>query len=184
MYQSLAWATSLVLITLVAIVFLYFAVSAARAPVEARAKTSARWRNGIFWTLMIVFVPVIGYSLTRMPYPLPGNASADTIVVQAASRQWSWTLSQDRFPAGRTIEFHVSSDDVTHGFAIYDSQLRVVTQTQAMPGYTNVLRHVFTEPGVYQVLCLEYCGLAHHAMIARFTVDAATGMPSPEASHD
>jgi heme/copper-type cytochrome/quinol oxidase subunit 2 len=33
-----------------------------------------------------------------------------------------------------------------------------------------VLRYTFTEPGVYQVLCLEYCGLAHHEMNGQIKV--------------
>lgn len=184
MYQSLAWATSLVVMTVVAIVFLYFVASARTRADDGAHTASARWRSGIFWVLSIAFVPLIGYSLTDMPYPLPGNASANPIVVQAVGRQWSWTLSQDHFPVGRTIEFHVTADDVNHGFGIYDSHLRLVTQTQAMPGFTNVLRHTFTTPGTYRVLCLEYCGLAHYAMMTEFTVEAAAASPTPEVRHD
>jgi len=45
-----------------------------------------------------------------------------------------------------------------------------VAQTQAMPGYTNVLRHTFKDPGNYKILCLEYCGLVHHGMMSELTV--------------
>jgi cytochrome c oxidase subunit 2 len=41
-----------------------------------------------------------------------------------------------------------------------------------MPGYINVLRYTFNEPGVYRVLCLEYCGVAHHEMTADIKVAA------------
>jgi cytochrome c oxidase subunit II len=74
---------------------------------------------------------------------------------------------------GKAVEFHVTGSDVNHGFGIYDPQLRLVAQTQAMPGYTNVLRHTFTKPGSYKILCLEYCGLAHHTMMAEFNVRAS-----------
>jgi cytochrome c oxidase subunit 2 len=33
-----------------------------------------------------------------------------------------------------------------------------------MPGYVNRLRVQFDRPGTYQVLCLEFCGMSHHAM--------------------
>jgi len=39
-----------------------------------------------------------------------------------------------------------------------------------MPGYVNRLGYTFTETGEYEVLCLEYCGLAHHAMVAKIIV--------------
>lgn len=179
MSQALVWNTSIALIVLVALVFLYFA-SSSREPNGDRSKAAGRWRAAIFWTLVIVFVPYTGYSLSVMPYPSERNEDPDPIVVDVAAIQWAWILSRNEFPVGRTVEFHVTSQDVNHGFAIYDDQLRVVTQTQAMPGYTNVLRHTFAEPGTYRVLCLEYCGIAHHAMLADLTVVAA----AEEVSHD
>ena len=42
-----------------------------------------------------------------------------------------------------------------------------------MPGFTNVIRYTFSEPGTYRILCLEYCGLGHHTMMSRLTVTAA-----------
>ena len=55
---------------------------------------------------------------------------------------------------------------MNHGFAIYKDKNHMVAQAQAMPGYVNKLQVRFTEPGDYEVLCLEYCGLAHHGMRA------------------
>jgi cytochrome c oxidase subunit II len=39
-----------------------------------------------------------------------------------------------------------------------------------MPDYTNRLFYTFNVPGHYYVLCLEYCGVAHHAMNTEFDV--------------
>jgi cytochrome c oxidase subunit 2 len=76
-------------------------------------------------------------------------------------------------PAGQPVEIRVTTADVNHGFGLYDANNRLVTQTQAMPGFTNVIRHVFTTPGTYRVLCLEYCGLGHHTMFSQIVVTAA-----------
>lgn len=73
-------------------------------------------------------------------------------------------------PANELIEFRVTSFDVNHGFAIYDPSNKLIAQTQAMPGYVNRLRWKFSEPGNYNILCLEYCGMAHQGMRASFTV--------------
>jgi cytochrome c oxidase subunit 2 len=86
-------------------------------------------------------------------------------------------LSSNRFTAGVPVEFRVTSADVNHGFAIYGPDDRIVTQTQAMPGFTNRLVHTFAAPGRYRVLCLEYCGLAHHGMLAEFEVVAKGDRP-------
>ena len=38
-----------------------------------------------------------------------------------------------------------------------------------MPGYTNVLRYTSSK---LKILCLEYCGMTHHDMMAEITVVA------------
>ncbi|MDN5870823.1 MAG: cytochrome c oxidase subunit II [Nitrococcus sp.] len=174
MYQSFALTITLLGISLILVVFLYFA-SSAREVRGAGPSRAARWRNGIFWVMLLAFIPITLYSLTLVPFPASVPTGGNAVVVDVVGRQWTWDMSQDQLPVGRTIEFHVRASDVNHGFAIYGPEMQVITQTQAMPGYTNVLRHTFTEPGTYQILCLEYCGLAHHAMKTTFTVVAAAG---------
>jgi cytochrome c oxidase subunit II len=93
---------------------------------------------------------------------------------------WSWTLTPSSgaasaggnlvLPAGKTVEFDVSSKDVNHNFAIYNAAGELIAQVQAMPDYTNRLLYTFNVPGHYYVLCLEYCGVAHHAMNSEFDV--------------
>ena len=68
------------------------------------------------------------------------------------------------------MQFRVSSADINHGFALYDPEMRLVAQTQAMPGYTNTLNYTFDRAGTYKVLCLEYCGIAHHNMVSEIKV--------------
>ena len=135
------------------------------------AAAAARWRRTTFWGLVVLFIPAIAYSLTRTPYGrdlrTPGT------VVQATGHQWVWELTPSTVRAGELIEIRVTGADVNHGFAVYDTNDRLVTQTQAMPGFTNVIRWAFTAPGTYRVRCLEYCGLGHHTMVAELTVTAA-----------
>ena len=53
---------------------------------------------------------------------------------------------------------------------VYDADYRLIFQVQAMPGYLNRVQHTFEKPGTYQVLCMEFCGVGHHDMTAKFTV--------------
>jgi cytochrome c oxidase subunit 2 len=36
-------------------------------------------------------------------------------------------------PAGSTVEFRLTSLDVTHGFGLYDPNRQIIAQTEAMP---------------------------------------------------
>lgn len=171
MEQTIAVFLSAVLGILLLAVFAAVARSAGSTDsAESSAAAAARWRRGVFWGLVVVFVPVIGYSLTKLPYSSGSQTAA--VVVQATGHQWTWELVPATVPAGRLVEIRVTGADVNHGFGLYDTHNRLVTQTQAMPGYTNVIRYTFTDPGTYRVLCLEYCGLGHHSMMAPLTVTA------------
>ncbi|KAB2875001.1 MAG: hypothetical protein IT503_08485 [Burkholderiaceae bacterium] len=173
MLQNQVWLATLVGIGVVALGFLY-AIARSRSPgdaqqVQKRAYAVRRWW---FLALLVVGVGANWASFDPFPVPVQSGPAVAPQVVDAVGQQWSWQLSSNRFTAGVPVEFHVKSDDVNHGFAIYGPDERIVTQTQAMPGFTNRLIHTFSQPGKYRVLCLEYCGLAHHGMITEFEVVA------------
>jgi len=138
---------------------------------DSIAASGAKWRRTTFWGLVIIFVPAIAFSLTRLPYA-KGDATAD-VVVDAKGNQWAWQVTPASVNAGQMVEIRVTSADVNHGFSLYDANNRLVVQTQAMPGYTNVIRHRFTEAGTYRILCLEYCGLGHHTMAGQLVVNGS-----------
>jgi cytochrome c oxidase subunit 2 len=114
-------------------------------------------------------LPVSVVTLAGMPRNENGTGAE---VVTVTGGQWYWNLDREQVPAGVPVEFRVTSVDVNHGIGLYDPELRLLGQTQAMPGYVNHLRHTFHQPGTYRLLCLEYCGLAHHGMVAELTVVA------------
>jgi cytochrome c oxidase subunit II len=190
MVQEVVWSVSIVLMGLLAAVFAWVALGANAAladygPVIASAY---RMRTWLFGLAMIVLIGANYDTIGKLPY-VRGLTASSSIVscascdpssqpaagiqkVQVVAEQWAWTITPNTFRVGQTAEFLVTSKDVNHGFALYDPEMRIVGQVQAMPGYTNVLRHRFTEPGVYRVMCLEYCGVAHHEMSTEIKVAA------------
>jgi cytochrome c oxidase subunit 2 len=175
MLQSLVWYGSLLGIAGVAAAFLGVALQAGRAQDAAAIQIGvARLRRRLAWILGAAFVPITALSLWAAPLrnELRGEG---TQLVDVVGHQWSWEISESRFASDATVEFRVTSADVNHGFAIYDDELRLIAQTQAMPGYVNVLRVQFPRPGQYRVLCLEYCGLVHHGMAANLEVVPSAG---------
>ncbi|MDD5324396.1 MAG: hypothetical protein PHR71_03635 [Polaromonas sp.] len=173
--QQIAWLASLVLMTLVALGFAFVAInSGAREEDYAPlVKRSYRLRTKLFWGLVLVFGPVMIYTLMgQLPYDASrtGSNSSPVQVVTATGSQWRWELSRDHVAKDQPVEFRVTSTDVNHGFGIYNADMHLVAQTQAMPGYTNIIRHTFHDEGTYKILCLEYCGIAHHNMMTEIKV--------------
>lgn len=89
---------------------------------------------------------------------------------QALNR--SYLATQKTFTFTTDVEYmlQLQTLDTTHGFGIYSPDGVFLKQAQIVPGYKTPFRFVFNEPGVYEIRCLEYCGLGHHGMIQKITV--------------
>lgn len=169
MLSPLAWYLTLAGVALLGAVFVFVARRAPERGDPPAAQTAQIRRYGA-WVLGVAAVPITLVSLAYAPYKTEASVPTGVIAVDVVGRQWSWQLSRTEVPVGELVVFRVTSADVNHGFALYDEDLRLIAQTQAMPGYTNGLQVMFDKPGRYKVLCLEYCGLVHHAMSA--TIEA------------
>jgi cytochrome c oxidase subunit II len=166
--QSYVFVISLVLMIAVAASF-WWAVrhSAADAQLSPSGQVES-YRSGLFWGLVVLGIVVAVATLRPWPYDV--SAADDATTVTATGSQWSWEIVPQEVPVGRPVIFKVTSEDVNHGFGVYDPGGTMVFQTQAMPGYVNQVRYTFTHAGKYRVLCMEYCGLVHHDMIGEIEV--------------
>ena len=123
-----------------------------------------------WWLLFLCAFGVLVTAWSLIPFPLQAGWVGAPRAIDVVGRQWSWDIASRTAQVGESVRFRVTSADVNHGFALYGPDDQIVAQTQAMPGYVNELDVTFEQPGRYRVLCLEYCGLAHHAMTADITV--------------
>jgi cytochrome c oxidase subunit II len=177
MYQQIAWTVTLFLVFFIALAFAFVYGESKRqkeyGPIQQKAyKIRKYYFLGVF--AVMTFVSAI--TLTRLPYHSPhGVAAKDLKVVDVKGIQFGWEMSDTEFKVGEPIEFRVTSKDVTHGFGLYDKDMQLIAQTQAMPEYTNSVYHTFEKPGKYQILCMEYCSVGHHIMIREITVTDSKG---------
>ncbi len=183
--HGIAGSISLTLSILIVLIVVYLIVSSKKgenkhAAKEKVYKTRGRYLMGLSITLLIVLF----FTLQSLPYPqYHGKADEEVTVV---AYQWSWRMAPGQYkgklleftglneitlPANKNIKFNVTSNDVNHNFAIYNSAGELVTQTQAMPKYHNELYYNFKEKGEYKVMCLEYCGVAHAFMFATIHIN-------------
>jgi cytochrome c oxidase subunit 2 len=189
MTQQGAFYLFICLSAVVVVAFLFTARSN-RRPKEIGTEVPYRLRKWLFLILSFSLLLFLGLTLPLMPYP-DDNEKPDRVVYVRA-RQFLFELSENPFPsdgsmqtpptplasvpAGELIEFRVVTADVTHGFGLYTHEGDLISQVQAMPGYVNRLRVRFSEPGVYNILCMEYCGVTHHVMRSMLRVE--TPQPS------
>ncbi len=173
MIQDTVFYVTLVLMVVVIGVFIFVAVGASKgaiayAPVQAKAYSI---RSKFFSVLMVAGVIITVITTSDLPFAATrGNVADADVMIDVEGRQWYWQLSQTEINVGDTVVFNITAADVNHGLGIYNPDMIMLGQAQAMPGYTNSLKMTFDKPGSYKLLCMEYCGLAHHAMISELTV--------------
>ncbi len=184
--QSVALAVFLFITAIILAVFFFVAESTAE-PKVVDVKSAYKLRRVFFISGSVVLLSLLAITLPSNPYDL--NAETADEIVYTTARQFSFSYSREpvtsveelgQIPTSPVleiapdtlVEFRVTSLDATHGFAVYDLDGAIIAQTQAMPGYINRLRIRFDEAGRYPVLCLEFCGNAHHLMRSSiFVVD-------------
>ncbi len=167
--QEIAWGISLVLMLVIIGVFMFVVINSGQkveyAPVQTRFY---KVRSGLFWVMVAGFFVVTFSTIQGMPYAAKDldTSTGEIQVIDVEGFQWYWKLSNSKVKVNRPVLFNVTSGDVNHGLGIYDESLTLLAQTQAMPDYINKLEYTFKKPGTYKILCMEYCGMAHHVMTA------------------
>lgn len=108
--------------------------------------------------------------------------SDDHYVVYVVARQFQFVPGSGgdpiRVPADARITFKVTSADVTHGFAIAETNIN----TMVIPGQVAEVSAQFDEPGTYGLVCHEYCGAAHHTMGGSIVVESPEEYTGTEES--
>jgi cytochrome c oxidase subunit 2 len=113
-------------------------------------------------------------TMQTAPFDKPGlfQVGPDQYEAVLVSQLWQWSPYPpgDGFtvPAGSTVTFRVASTNVIHGFMIRNTNVNVMV----IPGEISQATYTFREPGEYLVICDEYCGLGHHQMFSKVTVEA------------
>ena len=131
--------------------------------------------------LMGLFVFSLLYAKSRyksnVPECLPyDKAYAEPKVVQldektyqvfCVAQMWQFQPSEIYIPVGSEVDFYLTSKDVVHGFNISEKNVNMT----AVFGSINKTTVKFSKPGVYDIVCHEYCGIGHQNMRAQVIVN-------------
>jgi cytochrome c oxidase subunit II len=90
-----------------------------------------------------------------------------TYQVFAVAQMWQFQPSEIYIPVGSEVDFFLSSKDVVHGFNITEKNVNMM----ATYGSINKTTVTFDKPGVYNIVCHEYCGVGHQNMRAQVIVN-------------
>ena len=90
-----------------------------------------------------------------------------TYQVFAVAGMWQFEPAEVYIPVGTEVDFYLTSKDVVHGFNIAKKNVNMT----AVFGTINKTTVKFEKPGVYDIVCHEYCGIGHQNMHAQVIVN-------------
>ena len=91
----------------------------------------------------------------------------NTYQVFSVASMWQFHPSEIYIPVGSEVDFYLTSKDVVHGFNISEKNVNMM----AVYGAITKTTVKFDKPGVYDIICHEYCGVGHQNMRAQVIVN-------------
>jgi cytochrome c oxidase subunit II len=96
-------------------------------------------------------------------YPVVAPPAGSDIYMLGRLWQW-WPILE--LEKDQTYRLHLSSMDWNHGWSLQPTNINL----QIVPGYEMVLEITPDQAGEFGVVCNEYCGVGHHAMVGKIYV--------------
>ena len=136
---------------------------------------SGTWsRRETTWLVIMVLALFALLMATIFYVPYGESAGRNPQFVRVTGVQFAWAIDVPQpLVTGRPVEFIARSRDVAHGFGVYNPDDQLIFQAQVVPEHDQMIVHTFTQPGLYRVRCLEFCGVGHDKMVSSFTVRKA-----------
>jgi cytochrome c oxidase subunit 2 len=162
--------TTFILSTLIGLSAFFFFFRYRRRRV---GQLTAKVEPTLWFELLVIGLPtfffllwaVIGYrDYIRIVTP-----PANSIDVYVMAKKWMWKFAYPdgpnsiavlRVPAQRPVRLLMTSRDVIHSFYVPDFRIK----QDVVPGRYTQAWFEATQPGRYQILCAEYCGVGHSTM--------------------
>jgi len=166
---------SVVVLIGITVLMIVFSIKYRRSKNPIPADIRGNWMLETVWTVIpsILFLSmfVVGWTsylgLREMP--------EDGVEVSVYAQQYSWifvygndkeTEGEIYVPVNKPVKLTIISEDVNHSFSLPSHRIKV----DAVPGMETYAWFLPDEEGEYDILCTEYCGVNHSAMVAKLHV--------------
>ncbi|WP_158238514.1 cytochrome c oxidase subunit II [Pollutimonas subterranea] len=169
-WNVMAWGAAAILVFMVALTV----YAACRSPGKRRGTpTMLLLIGGGLVFPGVVLIALLGYGWNAGDEQAPRRGESNVFRVEVRAHQWWWEIiypeadngplyavNQIHVPAGRPVYVTVTSSDVIHSFWVP----RLGGKIDAIPGRSNTIRLMASEPGTYDGVCAEFCGIGHAHM--------------------
>lgn len=125
----------------------------------------------VLWTVVPLILVMIMFWIGWKGFAPMRKVPADAMVITAIGRMWEWEFIYSDslrskelvLPINKPVKLELVSEDVNH--SLFIPAFRV--KEDVVPGYDNYLWFTPNYIGDYEIMCTEYCGLLHSAMVSK-----------------
>lgn len=125
----------------------------------------------VLWTVVPFILVMLMFWIGWKGFAPMRKVPADAMIITAVGRMWEWEFIYSDslkskelvLPINKAVKLELVSEDVNH--SLFIPAFRV--KEDVIPGYENYLWFTPNYIGDYEILCTEYCGLLHSAMVSK-----------------
>jgi cytochrome c oxidase subunit 2 len=158
----------------ITVFMIYTVIRFSRKKGKPAQQFSGSTKLEIIWTIIPLILVLMMFYYGWIGYAPMHKVPADAMPVTAIGRMWEWEFDYSNgikskelvIPINRAVRINLKSEDVNH--SLFIPAFRV--KEDAIPGYNNYLWFIPKITGSYEIMCTEYCGLLHSAMLTKARV--------------
>lgn len=176
---------------------IYTVIHFSRKKGKEAKQFSGSMKLELLWTGIPLVLVMLMFWIGWRGFAPMRKVPADAMVVKAIGRMWEWEFVYSDslrskelvLPINKPVKLDLVAEDVNH--SLFIPAFRV--KEDVIPGYENWLWFTPNYIGDYEILCTEYCGLLHSAMVSKTRIveqdeydrwfgelKAASFVPEPE----
>jgi cytochrome c oxidase subunit II len=165
---------ALIFIVGITLFMIYTVIHFARKKGKPAMQFTGSLKLEILWTVIPLILVMLMFYFGWAAFAPMRNAPADAIRITAIGRKWEWEFDYGNgmkskelvIPVNKPVNLDLKSEDINH--SLFIPAFRV--KEDVIPGYNNFLWFIPNYIGSYEILCTEYCGLLHSAMLSKAVV--------------
>jgi len=163
---------SAVFLTGITLVMVYFVIRYRRSRNPRPADIRGNWQLELLWTVIPTVIALSMFAVGWKSYTGLRTVPAGSMEVQVVAQMFSWIFvyGNDKesenllvVPEHTPIKLNIESLDVIHSFSLPAFRVKV----DAVKGLPTYAWFRSGDPGEFDIMCAEYCGISHANMVAK-----------------
>ncbi len=169
------FTVSVILLIGITVVMIYFVFRYQRKKNPVAADIRGNWKLELLWTIIPTIIALSMFWVGWQSYTGLRNVPDGAIEIETLGQMFTWIFVYENdketenelvVPANTPVKLNIESLDVLH--SLYIPAFRV--KADAVKNFPTYVWFRTNEPGEYDILCAEYCGLEHSNMVAKLRV--------------